>query len=90
MFVLGNAGVVNGGDESEVLEGVQGLANLIFSEIEDWIAAGALVARIDEGVEGKRIVLGRGDLLFDEGAENAKLVRVEMHDYKGATSRWGR
>jgi hypothetical protein len=67
---------------------VEGLADLVFGEIEDWIAAGSLVACVDEGVEGKRVIFGRGYLFFDEGAENAELDRVEMHDYKGATATW--
>jgi hypothetical protein len=63
---------------------VKGLADLFFGEIENGIAAGALVAGVDEGVERKRIVFGRGDLFFDEGAEDAELDGVKMHVYKGA------
>jgi hypothetical protein len=65
---------------------VEGLAHLVFGEIEDRIAAGALVAGVDEGVEGERVIFGRGDLFFDEGTENAELNGVEMHTYKGATA----
>jgi len=67
---------------------VKGLADLVFGEIEDRVAAGALVACVDERVEGERVVFGRGDLFFDEGAEDAELNGVEMHDYKGATAMW--
>jgi hypothetical protein len=43
MLVLGDAGVADGSDEGEVFEGMKGLANLFFGQIEDGIAAGALV-----------------------------------------------
>jgi hypothetical protein len=82
VLILGNAAVAYGGGEGEVFERVKGLADLIFAEVEDRVAAGALVARVDEGVEGERIVLGRGDLFFDEGAEDAELDGVELHIYK--------
>jgi hypothetical protein len=39
VLVLGDAGVADEGDESEVFEGVEGLANLFFGEIEDGVAA---------------------------------------------------
>jgi hypothetical protein len=84
VLVLGDAGVADRGDEGEIFEGVEGLADLLFGEIEDGVAAGALVARVDQGVEGERIVLGRGDLFFDEGAEDAELDGIEVHVYKGA------
>jgi hypothetical protein len=61
------------------------LANLLFREVEDRIAAGALVARIDQSVERERIIFGGGDLFFDQGAKGTKLNRVEMHVNKGAT-----
>jgi hypothetical protein len=67
---------------------VEGLADFVFGEIKDRVAAGSLVACVDEGVEGERVVLGRGDLFFDEGTENAELNAVEMHNYKGATVTW--
>jgi hypothetical protein len=82
VLVLGDAAVADGGGEGEVFEGVEGLADLVFGEVEDGVAAGALVARVDEGVEGKGIVLRSGDLFFDEGAEDAELDRVELHIYK--------
>jgi hypothetical protein len=88
VLVFGDAGVSDRGDEGEILEGVQGLTYLVFGEIEDWVAAGALVAGVDERVEREGIVFGRCDLFFDEGAENAELDGVEMHTYKGATAIW--
>lgn len=84
MFVFGDAGITNRSDEGEVFEGVKGLADLFFGEIEDRVAAGALVARIEQRVQREWIVFGCSDLLFDEGAEDAELDRVEVHVYKGA------
>ncbi len=64
---------------------MEGLADVFFGEVEDRVAAGALVAGVDEGVEGERVVLRGGDLFLDEGAEDAELVGRELHRYKGAT-----
>jgi hypothetical protein len=87
VLVLGDAGIADGGDEGEIFEGVKGLTDLLFGEIEDGVAAGALVARVDQGVEREWVVFGRGDLFFDEGAEDAELDGIEVHIYKGAI-RW--
>jgi hypothetical protein len=84
MFVFGDAGIADGSYEGQVLEGMEGLADLLFGEIEDGVAAGALVAGVDQGIEREGVVFGRGDLFFDEGAEDAELDRVEVHVYKGA------
>ena len=85
VLVLGNASVADGSDEGEIFKGVEGLADLVFGEVQDGVAAGALVACVDQGVERERVVFGRGDLFFDERAEDAELDGVEMHVYKGAT-----
>jgi hypothetical protein len=82
VLVLGDAAVADGGGKGEVFQGVEGLADLVFAEVENGIAARTLVARVDEGIEGEGIVLRRGDLFFDEGAEDAELDRVELHVYK--------
>jgi hypothetical protein len=85
MLVLGDAGVADRRDERKVFKGVDSLADLFFGEIEDRVAAGALVARVKQGVEGQGIVLWRGDFFFDERSENAELMGREVHRYKGAT-----
>jgi hypothetical protein len=85
MFVLGDASgwlseaVADRGDEGEVFEGMEGLADFFFCEIEDRVAAGALVAGVKQGVEGERVVFWRGDLFLDERAEDAELMGREMH-----------
>jgi hypothetical protein len=85
MFVLGDASgwfseaVADRGDEGEVFKRMEGLTNLFFREIEDRVAAGALVAGVKQGVEGEGVVLWRGDLFLDERAEDAELMGREMH-----------
>ena len=81
MLVFGDSDVADRVCEGEVFEGVQCLANVFFGELENGIAAGALVAGVDESVEREGIVLGGGDLFFDEGAEDAELDGVELHVY---------
>jgi hypothetical protein len=85
MLVLGHAGFADRGDEGQVFKRMEGLANLFFGEVEDRVAAGALVACVEQSVEGERVVLWRGDLFFDERAQDSELMGREMHGYKGAT-----
>jgi len=85
MLVLGHAGIADRGDEGEVFKGMEGLADLFFGQIEDRVAAGALVARVEQRVEGERVILWRSDLFFDERAEDPELMGREVHRYKGAT-----
>jgi hypothetical protein len=88
VLVLGDAhgwfseAVADRGDEGEVFERVEGLTNLLLGEIEHGIAAGALIARVNQRVQRERIVFGRSDLFFDEGAEDTELVGREMHVYR--------
>ncbi len=58
------------------------LTDLFFGEIEDRVAAGTLVACVEEGVEGERVIFRRGDLFFDKGAEDAELDGIEVHVYR--------
>jgi hypothetical protein len=90
MLVLGDAGVVNRGDQGEIFKRVDGLPDIFFGEIEHGVAAGTLVARVDQSIEGERIVLRRGDLFFYERAQDAKLMGREVHRYKVATAKDGR
>ena len=85
VLVLGDPCVANRSDEGEIFKGVEGLPDLLFGEIEDRVAAGALVACVDQGIQRERVIFGRGDLFFNQGAKDAELDRVEMHVYKGAT-----
>jgi hypothetical protein len=81
VLVLGDAGVADRGDKCEIFEGVEGLTDLFFGEIEYGVAAGALVARVDQRVEREGVIFGRGDLFFDEGAQDAELMGREVHGY---------
>jgi hypothetical protein len=85
VLVLGNSCVADGGDKSEIFKAVESLTDLLFGKVEYGIAAGALVARVHQGVERERVVFRCRNLFFDEGAEDAELVSRELHDYKGAT-----
>ena len=80
-------GVTDRSDEAKVFRRMEGLANFFFGEIENRVAAGALVAGVKQGVEGEGVVLWRGDLFLDERAEDAELMGREMHGYKGATAK---
>ena len=79
VLILGHAAVADRGDERYVFERVKCLTDFVFGKVEDGISAGALIARIDQCIERKRVVLRRGDLFFDERAENADLDGVERH-----------
>jgi len=47
---------------------VERLADFVFGELEYGIAAGTLVAGVDECVQREGVVLRGGDLFFDERA----------------------
>jgi len=83
VFVLGDATVrgADGTDQGLAVERMQGLADGGFVEIHDGIAIRFLVAGIDEGVQGERVVFGSGDFFFDEGAQDAAFdfVQDDVH-----------
>ena len=85
VLVFGDASISDRGNKGKILKRVEGLTNFFFGQIEHRVAARALIACIQERVEGKRIVLGSGDLFFDEGAKDSELVGGELHGYKVAT-----
>jgi hypothetical protein len=60
---------------------MQGLADGAFVEIHDGIAVRFLVAGVDEGIQGERIVFGSGDLFFDERAQDPAFdfVQKDVH-----------
>ncbi len=80
VFVLGDAAVrsADGADQGLAVERVQGLANGGFVESHDGIAVRFLVAGIDEGVQGERVVFGSSDFFFDKGAQDAAFDFVEQ------------
>jgi hypothetical protein len=86
VFVLRNA-AVRGADvasEGLLVERMQGLTNGGFVEIHGRIAVRFLVAGVDEGVQGERVVLGCGDLFFDQGAEDPAFdfIQKDVHGLK--------
>jgi hypothetical protein len=52
-------------------QAIEGAGNLAVVERRDRVAVGELVAGVGEGVERERIILGRREGFFDEGAEDA-------------------
>ena len=84
VFVLGDTAVrgADGADQGLAVERMQGLADGGFVEIHDRIAVRFLVARIGQSVQRKRVVLGRGDLLFDQRTQDTAFdfVQEDVHE----------
>jgi len=74
VLVLGDAAVSAAGGTGETLflQCRKGLADHAFVEGHDWIAIVLLVAGVDQGIQGKRIVVRGGDVFFDQRAEDAR------------------
>src|SRR5581483_5254891 len=72
MFIFGDTpvGGARAPGEAIVFEAMQGVAYRIFIEIHDRLAVGTLVARVDQRVERHGVILGRGDFLLNQSAEN--------------------
>ena len=66
VLVFGDSAVVKGRDEVELGQGVERLTDFVFGELEYGIAAGALIASVDECVQREGVVLRGGDLFFDK------------------------
>ena len=79
VLVLGGTAVGACLDEAEAFEVEECGADVGLGEFHHRLAAGLLVAGIDEGIEGEGIVLGRVDLFFDEAAEDAGFDGGEVH-----------
>ena len=75
-----------------VVEYAKGVSNGIFLKIHDRIAIRFLVARVDQRVEGKRIVIRSGDFLFQKRAENSGFDFIEngIHSLKSYRMPWAR
>src|SRR5690349_9017489 len=63
VFVFGDAAVrgTDGADEGLAVERMEGLANGDFVESHDRLAIRLLVAGVDKGVQGERVVFGSSD-----------------------------
>ncbi len=73
VLVLGDATVrgADGADEGLLVQRMERLADGGLVQIHRGFAVRFLVAGIDEGVQGKRVIFGSGDFFFDEGAQYA-------------------
>ena len=58
---------------------VEGIANRGFVQSHHWVAIIFLIAGVDQGVERERVVVGCGDVFFDQGAEDAGFDIGEEH-----------
>lgn len=63
--------------ESIFLETGKCFADRILVEAHDGLAIRLLIAGIHQSVQGKRIVLGRGDVFLDESTEHTGLCRIQ-------------
>ncbi len=82
VFELGDAAVGGGGAcEALLAQRMERVANGVFVEIHHWIAIRFLVGGVQDGVQRKRVILGRGDFFFDERAQDAGFDRgqSEVH-----------
>ena len=82
VFELGDAAV--GGSracQALLAQRMERAADGVFVEIHDWIAIRFLVGGVQDGVQRKRVILGRGDFFFDERAQDAGFDRgqSEVH-----------
>ncbi len=83
MLVFGDAAVgsTGGAGEAFLLQRGQSVANGIFIESHHRVTIIFLVAGIDQGVERQGIVIGRGDIFFDERAEHTNFdVSERIHE----------
>ncbi len=72
VFELGYAAVGGGGAcEALLAQRMERAANGVFVEIHHWIAIRFLVGGVQDGVQRKRVILGRGDLFFNKRAQDA-------------------
>ena len=65
-------------DQLLVLKAVERALNLTLPHFHHRLAIRFLIAGGDEGVDRQRVVLGRGQLLLHQTAENANLDRIEL------------
>ncbi len=97
MFVLRDTriGAARGTGEILRLQTVECAANLFFGESGHGFAIVLLVTGVDQCIERERVVVGSGDVLFDEGTEDAgfsERERVHARNYSYPTrdeSGWG-
>ncbi len=82
VFVFGDAAVGAAGwaGQALFLQGGEGVADGRFVESHHRVAIIFLVAGVDQSVERERVVVGRGDVFFDQRAEDAGFDFGEDHE----------
>ena len=66
-------------DETLLLQLVEDRDHGVLVVVGHGLPVGCLVAGGDEGVQGERVLLGSGELLFQERADHACRVWVQLH-----------
>jgi hypothetical protein len=86
MLVFRDAAIEGVGRAGQTVffEAANGLTRSFIVELHDRIAIRFLIAGIDQGVQRKRVVVGRGDVLLDQRAKDAsfRFVENEIHGKK--------
>ena len=86
VLIFGDAAVkgIRGAGQTVFFEAADRLADGVFIETHEGIAIGFLVAGIDQGIQGKRIVIRSGDVLLDQRAEHSRFgfVQDNIHGSK--------
>jgi hypothetical protein len=77
VFFYAVAGSADAHREPFVAEEGQSLLDYFFGVVDDGVAVGFLVAGVDQGVDGERVVFGGGDFFFEERSEDADFGGVE-------------
>jgi hypothetical protein len=77
---------VDGGGAALVPQAVQGRLHGGGIHLQHRVAVGGLVAAVHQGVEGQRIVLGGGELLFQQNPQDPQFKRLERQFRHGADS----
>ena len=72
MFELGDAAVCCcGAGEALLAQRMKRAADGVFVKLHYRVAIRFLIGRVENGVQGERVIVRSRDLLFDEGAEDA-------------------
>ena len=64
-------GAARGAGHALLLQGHQRFADSAFVQRHHRVAVVLLVAGVDQSIERQRVVIGRGDVFFDQGAQDA-------------------
>ncbi len=89
MLVLGYPAAEAGPLDHEVTFGqcIDSALHRGLIKLEHRVAIALLVASVDQGIEGQRILIGRRAVLLDEAADHARIERSQFDIHAGNDSR---